>query len=95
MQAESGISVASEGAQGMSDEHKLKVFLDSKTPRRSKVVVASTGEEIFVTDIHIHVAGTSSPNRLRVQITLENPWIEVIAESPDDPLGVSALTENL
>jgi hypothetical protein len=71
---------------------KLRVLLNTKKPRFSRIVDAETGEEFLVSDVQINF-GHSTKYQLRVQLTLEVPGVEIVVDEPDDPLGVSELVK--
>lgn len=71
---------------------KVRVLLNTKTPRFSKVIDLASGEEIPVSDVQINI-GHSTRFSLKVQFTMEDPFVEVVLDAPDDPLGVGAIVQ--
>lgn len=74
----------------MVDYCKLRVLLNTKQPRRSRVIDVETGKEVPFEDVQINI-GRSTKFQLKVQFTMEEPFVEIAAEAPEDPLGISEL----
>lgn len=68
---------------------KVRIYLNTKQPRLSRVIDVTTGEDLPVSDVQFQV-GHATRFQLKVQLTMEAPYIEVVTEAPDDPFYLSS-----
>ncbi len=60
---------------------KLRVLLNTKHPRRSRIVDVESGEDILVNDIQIDM-GYSTKFEMVVRFTITAPGIELMIDEP-------------
>lgn len=60
---------------------KLRVLLNTKHPRLSRIVDAETGEDILISDMQIEL-GYNTKFELRVHFTMSDPGIEIMIDEP-------------
>ncbi len=61
----------------------LRLYLNSKHPRASRVIDVESGEDILVTDVQINF-GYASKFQLKVQLLIEAPGIEIVMDEPPE-----------
>ncbi len=60
---------------------KLRVLLNTKHPRRSRIVDVESGEDILVNDIQIDM-GYSTKFEIVVRFTITTPGIDLMIDEP-------------